>query len=90
MKWIVGLNGVTYDECTKTYCLIHPYVNNVDIRDLHDSDITIQRVQKYIGRILIVFSFLLRHFNQLIKLELCIETLNLKMCFTTRTHNKFM
>jgi serine/threonine protein kinase len=60
MKWVVGLNGVTYDECTKTYCLIHPYVNNVDIRDLHDSDITIQRVQKYIGRILIVFSHLIQ------------------------------
>lgn len=37
MKCIIGLTGVTYDECTKTYCLVHPYVNHVDVRDIPDN-----------------------------------------------------
>jgi hypothetical protein len=37
MPSVIALHGVTYDQCTKTYCLVHPYVNHTDIRDLHDS-----------------------------------------------------
>lgn len=34
---IIGLLGVTFDECTKTNCLVHPYINHVDIRDIPDN-----------------------------------------------------
>lgn len=52
MKCIIGLTGVTYDECTKTYCLVHPYVNHIDVRDIPDNEMTISKVQNYIGCIL--------------------------------------
>lgn len=52
IKNVIQLIGVTYDSCTKTHCLVYPYVNHIDIRDIHDNEITLTMIQKYISQIL--------------------------------------
>lgn len=92
IKHIINLHGVTYDECTKTYCLVHPYVNHTDIRDLPDPDITLSRVQKYVGQILKV-SLLVTYFRRcslLIRLASCTETSNPKTCCMIRRPKRYL
>ena len=46
------LFGVTYDPNSKTNGLVHKFVNHMDIRDLHDDEISLSKISKYVYQIL--------------------------------------
>lgn len=49
---IISLDCVMLDPCSKCYCLVYPYVNHIDIRDLPDQEITLPLIRKLTKQIL--------------------------------------
>ena len=49
---IISLDCVMLDPCSKCYCLVYPYVNHIDIRDLPDQEIKLPLIKKFTKQIL--------------------------------------
>lgn len=76
-EFIVKLLGKCYHEVSKKYCLVFPFVEHTDIRDLKRSKLKLSRIRAYVYKVLQVRAPICRLFRLPMRSTLCIEMLSL-------------